>query len=148
MGLAALIVQFATFVVGMAWPSFGLYKALVWRERKTHAEDTVRMLSHFVVIVFFFTFTTALDFIIGQSFIYNVLKLLALAYLAMDGYRGSQTVFDGWITPMIESMPFVMKFADDAHKKNLISNTQSLLGHFLAVFYEQYTAIYAEIDAI
>ena len=113
------------------------------KENRYKAKD-VNMLTYFVSIVFFMTFTLFLDSIFDNT-IYSVIKILVVYYLIHNEYSGSKTFTDYFLTPYFKDGYFY-KLALNANEGSTTSVFQTALTSFIDHFKAEYEYVLQEID--
>ena len=133
------------------FPSFHLYSRLA------RHQNPIPILNTFVVLALFFTFSLMLDPFLGGWTIYSILKWIILFYIAKPDkprnkptqYTGAEAVFNRLFAAIFNSLPRLMKYANDVQiNDNLVQNTGLLFTNVIQVFKDQYETILSQIDDI
>ncbi|KAK8894797.1 hypothetical protein M9Y10_023235 [Tritrichomonas musculus] len=160
MGIASLITNTYILIAGLLYPSFKQYYYYAnfqkEQDRKKKGEPVDRkriaqlakmdlmVLSHFVTMTFFFTFTIFLDKIF-TGIIYNAIKFLIVSQLIKNKYSGS----DGFCKQVILRLNknnYLFNLAKSANEGTSISAIQWTINALLQQFYTEYTHVLQEID--
>lgn len=137
-----------TLGYGLWYPSFTMYKRRAYQK----VALIIDSLKYFVVIIGFYMFTTGLDFLLGSSSVYNLLKLIVVVYLGRGHYKGALMIYDSFVLPLAlgtgDKRPFLMEFAMGSSNEDFATNTQHLFAHLISTFQSEYENIYAQIDLV
>jgi hypothetical protein len=138
-----------TFVLGFLIPSFQLYGQIFergpeWRSR------IGRILEHMCVMAIFVALTAIVEFFLGWGLPFGVIEVPSVVWLSGSlfgwTFNGSHWVFTHALIPLSKEFPFLVNFAEEAHKSPLSDSLRKLLRRVLQAFRAEYDTAFREID--
>ena len=160
MSILSVIVDVYILAAALLYPSFKQYYYYAnfqkEQERAKRGEQVDRkrlaqlakmdlmVLSHFVTMVFFLSFTYFLDKIFS-GIIYNVLKFFIVSQFIKNKYSGSEGFCKQFLLRLNRD-GYIFNLALSANEGTSISAIQWTLNAILQQFYTEYTHVLQEID--